>query len=159
MLAEAMTALASAGGTAVVQAAGTDAWEGFRQKVAWFFARGDRQRERTELERLDQTAAALEAIGAGEAEQVRIRQEASWQTRFETILESLEEVEREQAAAQLRAIIDEQTNASHVVSAGPGGLAVGGNIGIRADDGSIASGVIYGGASIGSPIQPDPSQG
>lgn len=119
MLVEAMTALASAGGAAVVRAAGTDAWEGFRQQVARFFARGDDQRESAELERLDQTAAALETIDEGEAERMRIRQEASWQTRFETLLESLDEAERVQAVAQLRAILDEQAKASHGVSAGP----------------------------------------
>ena len=53
MLVEAMTALASqAGGAAVVQAAGTDAWEGFRQRVAGFLRRGDHQREGVELERV-----------------------------------------------------------------------------------------------------------
>ena len=41
MLAEALTALAAAGGTAVVQAAGKDAWTGFRARVAKWFARGD----------------------------------------------------------------------------------------------------------------------
>ncbi|MGW3466207.1 hypothetical protein ACWDE9_44675, partial [Streptomyces olivaceoviridis] len=37
MLEQALTALAAAGGAAVVQAAGTDAWTGLRQAVArWF---------------------------------------------------------------------------------------------------------------------------
>ena len=159
MLAEAMMALASAGGTAVVGAAGTDAWEGFRQQVARFFARGDHQRESAELERLDQTAAALGAIDTGDAERIRIRHEASWQTRFEALLESLDEAEREAVAAQLRGILDEQAKASYAVSAQSGGLAAGGNIDIRADSGSIAGGVIHGGASIGTPSKPDPSQG
>jgi hypothetical protein len=159
MLVEAMTALASAGGAAVVQAAGTDAWEGFRQQVAHFFARGDRQRERAELERLDQTVTALEVTDASEVERIRIRQEASWQTRFEALLESLDEAEREQAAAQLRGILEEQAKASRAVSAGLGGVAVGGNMDIHAEGGSIAGGVIRGGASIGTPIQPDPPQG
>jgi hypothetical protein len=159
MLAEAMTALASAGGAAVVQAAGTDAWEGFRRQVAQFFARGDRQRERAELERLDQTATTLQGIGPGEAERTRIRQEASWQVRFEALLESLDDAERGQAAALLRGIVDRQAKASHAVSAGLGVVAVDGNITIRSDGGSIAGGVIHGGASIGIPIQPDPPQG
>ncbi|MBB5932722.1 hypothetical protein FHS34_008242 [Streptomyces echinatus] len=34
MLEEELATLAAAGGTAVVQAAGTDAWNGFRQAVA-----------------------------------------------------------------------------------------------------------------------------
>src|SRR5919112_2708965 len=100
MLAEAMTALAAAGGAAVVQAAGTDAWEAFRRRVARFFARGNDQRERGELERLDQTATALDTVDEGESERTRIRQEASWQARFESLLESLDEAERQQAATQ-----------------------------------------------------------
>jgi hypothetical protein len=58
MLTEALTALAAAGGTAVVQAAGKDAWTGFRGRVAKWFARGDTGREQVALERLDRTAAA-----------------------------------------------------------------------------------------------------
>jgi len=159
MLVEAMTALASAGGAAVVQAAGTDVWEGFRHQVARFFARGDHQREHAELERLDQTAVALQAIDAQETERMQVRQEAFWQARFEALLESLDEVQREQAAVQLRGIIDETARALQAVSAGPGSVAAGGNVDIRADGGSIASGVIHGGANVGIPIRPDPPQG
>jgi hypothetical protein len=45
MLAEAFTALAAASGSAVIQAAGTDAWEGFRRQVARLLGQGDQQRE------------------------------------------------------------------------------------------------------------------
>jgi hypothetical protein len=159
MLTEAMTALAAAGGAAVVKAAGTDAWEGLRQQVARFLAKEDHQRERLELERLDQTAVALEGIDAGEVAPARIRQEASWQTRFEALLEGLDGDERQQAATQLREILNKQPSASRSVSARSGGVAAGVNIEIRADGGSIAGGVIHGGASIGTPILPDPSQG
>jgi hypothetical protein len=48
MLVETLAALAAAGGAAVVQAAGTDAWNGFRQAVARWFARGDAQREQAD---------------------------------------------------------------------------------------------------------------
>jgi hypothetical protein len=157
VLAEAMTALASAAGAAVVNAAGTDAWESFRRQVARWFARGDHRREPAELERLDKTAADLEAIDAGGDERARIRLEALWQARVEGLLESLEQAEREQAATQLRGILDEQAKVSPSVSAGPGGLAAGGKVVIRADGGSIAGGVIHGGASIGNPRQPAPS--
>lgn len=160
MLAEAMTALASAGGSAVVQAAGTDAWETFRQRLAKFFARGDPEREHAELDRLDQAAELLKAAEAGEVEQIRIRQEASWQARLEVLLERLDETEREHAAGQLREILSEQIKRSRAASTGPGGLAAGGNVDIRANTNSIASGVIHGNASVGShPTRPDPSQG
>jgi hypothetical protein len=105
MLEEALAALAAAGGTAVVQAAGTDAWTGLRTRVARLLGRGEVQREQAELERLDQTATALEAVGPVEAERMRIRQEASWQARFEFLLESLTEDERAQVAAELEDLL------------------------------------------------------
>jgi hypothetical protein len=107
MLNEAMTALAAAGGTAVVQAAGTDAWHGLRDRVARLLGRGDEERRQVQLERLDRTAAALAAGGSGADEQTCTRQEAAWQERFEILLESLGEDEREAVYAELRAIIDE----------------------------------------------------
>ncbi|QEV56463.1 hypothetical protein CP981_37095 [Streptomyces platensis] len=63
MLTEALMALAAAGGGAVVQAADTDLWAGFSQRVARLFSRGDTQREQAELERLDRTAAVVRAVG------------------------------------------------------------------------------------------------
>ncbi|OEJ28976.1 hypothetical protein AS594_35720 [Streptomyces agglomeratus] len=158
MLVEALTALAAAGGTAVVQAAGTDVWGDFRQRVAGWFGRGDAQREHEELERLDQTVAVLTAADSEELQRVRDRQEAAWQARFEMLLEGLDQDMCEQAAARLRALLAEYTPAGGT-SAGPGGLAVGGNVDIRADRGSVATGVLHGGAHIGPPPAPDPSQG
>ncbi|WP_449338411.1 hypothetical protein [Streptomyces chartreusis] len=144
-----------AGGTAVVQAAGTTAWEGFRQAVARWFGRGDDDRARVELERLDRSAADLTAAGNGASDGLRIRQEAVWQTRFEQFLEALPEAEREQAADALRSLLAEQAPVT-AVSAGDGGLAVGGDLEIRADHGSVAGGVIHGGVSLGNPSQPGP---
>ncbi|QLJ02833.1 hypothetical protein HZZ00_19135 [Streptomyces sp. NEAU-sy36] len=157
MLDQVLTALAASGGTAVVTAAGTDAWAGVRGAVAGWFGRGDAQREQAELERLDQTALVLAAADSAEAERVRIRQEASWQTRIEAVLEGLAADEREDAAEQLRLLLAQHTPGGAV--AGPGGLAVTGNAEIRAGNGSIAAGVIHGGARIGHPRKPDPSQG
>jgi hypothetical protein len=158
MLDQVFTALAASGGTAVVTAAGTDAWAGLRQTVARWFGRGDAQREQAELERLDQTRAVLQAADPAEAERARIRLEASWQARIEAVLESLSEVERDQAADQLRGLLAQHAPQG-AATAGTGGLAVGGNMDIRAAGGSIAAGVIHGGAHIGTPPVPDPSQG
>ncbi|MGW7724996.1 hypothetical protein ACWGJ6_16780 [Streptomyces canus] len=158
MLDQVLTALAASGGTAVVAAAGTDVWGALRQAVARWFGRGDAQREQAELERLDQTAAALQSADSAEAERARIRQEASWQARIEAALESLSEGERDQAASRLRALLAQHAPQS-TATAGPGGLAVGGDVDIRADGGSIAAGVIHGGAHIDTPREPDPSQG
>ncbi|MDT9695679.1 hypothetical protein [Streptomyces sp. P17] len=107
MLAETLVALAAAGGTAVVQAAGTDAWEGLRARLARWFGRGNAESESRELERLDRSAADLLAVEGGEAAQVRARQEAGWQARIETLLESLADSERERAAEDLRALLEE----------------------------------------------------
>ncbi|WP_324606891.1 hypothetical protein [Streptomyces katrae] len=158
MLEQALAALAAAGGAAVVQAAGTDAWAGLRQALAGWFGRGDQQRERAELERLDRTAGELDAAAAGAVERLRMRQEGVWQTRVEILLENLEEAEQIHAAESLRALLARHAPRGGV-SAGRGGLAVGGNVEIRAEGGSIAAGVINAGAHVGGPAGPDPSEG
>ena len=106
MLTEALTALAAARGTAVVQAAGTDAWVGFRSRVAKWVSQGDAEREQVALERLDRTADALEAASPGEVEQVRAGQEASWQSSFETLLEGLDDNEQQRAADELHTLLE-----------------------------------------------------
>ncbi|MGW2303864.1 hypothetical protein [Streptomyces sp. NPDC001809] len=158
MLSETMIAIAAAGGTAVVQAAGTDAWMGLRGRVAQWVGRGNPQRENAELERLDRTAYELETAEPSTTERVRIRQEAAWQARIEALLEGMDDTERAKASQELRALLHQQGSPGGV-SAGPGGLAVGGDVGIHAEGGSVAAGVIHGGAHIGHPQVPDPSQG
>ncbi|MFI9061947.1 hypothetical protein ACIGQE_08770 [Streptomyces sp. NPDC053429] len=156
MLSEAMTVLAAAGGTAVVQAAGTDAWTGVRRQIARWFGRGNPQREYAQLERLDQTAAELEAARPTEVERLRIRQETAWQGRIEALLESLEDIERARVADELRTLLAQQTSHSRV-SADQSGLAVGGNVDVRADHGSAAA-VTMGNVTLGNPSQPGPHQ-
>ncbi|MFE6470150.1 hypothetical protein ACFVGP_03470 [Streptomyces rochei] len=156
MLSEAMTALAAAGGTAVVQAAGTDAWTEVRQQVARWFSRGNPQRESAELARLDQTAGELEAAQPTEAERARIRQEAVWQGRIEALLESLEDMERARVADELRTLLEQQTS-HRSVSAGQSGLAVGGDLNIRADHGSAAA-ASMGNVTLGNPSHPGSHQ-
>ncbi|MDX2854211.1 hypothetical protein PV342_38485 [Streptomyces sp. PA03-3a] len=131
MLEQALTALAAAGGSAVVQAAGTDAWAGLRQAVARWFSRDDSGREQTELERLNRTAAALQSGDPAQAERIRIREEVSWQTRIHMVLEAAGGAEQEQSAAQLRAIVEQYSppGNSGVISGntfnGPTALQVG----------------------------------
>ena len=134
MLAEALTALAAAGGTAVVQAAGQDAWAGFRSRVAKWFARGDTERERVTLERLDRTAAALEAADPGAVERVRASQEASWQTLFEVLLEGLDGERQQRAADELRDLLGGQAAAI-----GQDAVAVAGDVDIHAETGGAAA--------------------
>ncbi|THA23052.1 hypothetical protein [Streptomyces sp. A1547] len=149
---ETLVALAVAGGTAVVQAVGTDAWEGLRGAVARWFGRGDAQREQAELERLDKTATALQATDPAEAERARIGQQASWQARIEAMLENLDEADRSQAVDQLRALLNEHAPQGAVT----GGLAAAHNVSIHAEDSSIAAQVIEGGAHIRPPPRPEP---
>lgn len=155
MLSEAMAALAAVGGTAVVQAAGTDAWTGFRQRAARWFGRGNPQRESVELELLDQTAGDLESAGPAELEQVRSFQAAAWQARIRALLESLDGTEQDRAAEQLNSLL-EQCVPQGGVSAGQGGQAVGGNVRVIADHGSVAAWDIKGNVTLGNPPQPGP---
>ena len=138
MLAEALTALAAAGGTAVVQAAGTDAWTGFRSRVARWFARGDTGREQVALERLDRTAAALEAAEPGEVERVRAGQEASWQTMFELLLEGLGGEEQQRAADELHDVLA-ALGGGRAAAVGRGAVAVAGDVGIHGETGGAAA--------------------
>ncbi|WP_105972246.1 hypothetical protein [Streptomyces geranii] len=109
MLAEALAALAAAGGGAIVQAAGSDAWEGLRARVAQLLGR-EGQSQQAVLERLDRTRTELEqaAGAAGDSGDARAvaRQETVWQTRIEDFLDGLDDVEREEAAAQLEALLE-----------------------------------------------------
>ncbi|MFJ8026316.1 hypothetical protein [Streptomyces sp. NPDC096311] len=107
MLVEALLALAAAGGGAVVQAAGTDAWNGVRAGIARMLGRGEAAREQGELERLDRTQAVLEVSNEDEIEHVRKAQAAVWQNRLEMLLEELPEAQRQRTAAELRALIEQ----------------------------------------------------
>ena len=138
MLAEAFTALAAAGGTAVVQAAGQDAWAGFRSRVAMWFGRGDTQREQVALERFDRTAAALKVAKPGEIERVRASQEASWQTLFEVLLEGLDGEPQRRAADELRDLLGSFTGLQ-AAAVGQDAVAVAGDVDIHAETGSAAA--------------------
>ncbi|MEU7061466.1 hypothetical protein [Streptomyces sp. NPDC046197] len=105
----------------MAQAAGSNEWEALRSRLAWWLGRGDAERERGELERLDRSAAELAA--AAMADRAKARQEAAWQTRIETVLESLDDDDqRAQAAAQLQQLL-----AAAAPSASGAGWVVSGN--------------------------------
>ncbi|MFI5524249.1 hypothetical protein [Streptomyces platensis] len=151
-------ALTAAGGAAVVQAAGTDLWAGFRQRVARLPGRGDTRREQTELERLDRTAAVVRAVGQDAEERTLTIEEISWRTRFETFLENSRAEERDLAAAELRALLADAPRPTDT-SASAGGFAARGKVDIHAEGGAIAAGVINGEVRLGTPWQTGPSQG
>ncbi|GGX67260.1 hypothetical protein [Streptomyces fructofermentans] len=109
MLAEAMTAAAAAGGMAVVQSAGTDLWTTFRERCAALLGRGDPGRESDALDRLDRTAAVLDAAGEDGSERVRDLQVGLWQGRFEAMLEDMDRAERIRFVTELRSLSGEFT--------------------------------------------------
>jgi len=159
MLEETLLAVAAAAGTAVAEAAGTDAWTEFRGRVARWFGRGNTESERTVLEHLDQTAAALQSAGENGLERARIRQEASWETRFVDFLESLDEGERDEFAARLSHLVQEQTEyvaqSGRTSASGERAAAVDGDANIHAEGGSAAA-LTMGDVTMGLP-SPDPS--
>lgn len=142
VLVEAMTVLAAAGGGAVAQAAGTDAWNGLRRRVADLFGRGDAARQRAELERLDHTAQVLAPGASADLARERVRQEGLWQGRFEALLESLDADGRERAAGELRELLvfvadsaGDAAVATGKAVARDGGVAV---TGIKRADGGLS---------------------
>ncbi|MFE3991776.1 hypothetical protein ACFXPW_08820 [Streptomyces goshikiensis] len=134
MLVEALAALAAAGGGAVVQAAGTDAWNGLRRRVGEIFARGDAARAEAELERLDRSARVLTAGASTNMVAERLRQEGVWAGRFETLLESLDDATREWAAEELRELL-------LFVAASAGATAVATGQAVARDGGIAVTGV------------------
>ncbi|MWA12809.1 hypothetical protein [Streptomyces sp. BA2] len=157
MLDSTMTALAAAAGLAVAGAAGTDAWSGIRQAVARWFGRGDEERERAELARLDQTAVALTGPGGDAALRARIDEEASWRTRFEMLLESLDEARRREAVAQLQALVEGHGTApglGRISVAGPGATSVVGSY--ESHGATFNINEVHGGLWQGGPAGPTP---
>ncbi|GGM24000.1 hypothetical protein GCM10010129_80500 [Streptomyces fumigatiscleroticus] len=157
MLDQALIALASAAGMAVAQAAGTDAWRSFRERAACLFGRGpapDAARA-VILERLDRTAAELESADASEAERVRDQVAASWRTRFQDLLEDMDDADRTQTAARLRDVVSLIGQASGGVSACGESIAIGGSAHIQAAHDAAAA-VKMGDVSIGNPARPGP---
>jgi hypothetical protein len=148
---ETITALAAAGGTAVVQAASTDTWNTVKAALARLLSRGDTTTETAELEHLERTREAL----TGAAAAGRTRMEGAWQIYLEAFLRDITDQEaRAEAAHQLAAVI-RTVHDAHGPVAHAGGVAAGGDISIRADHG-VAGAVVHveGGVSIASPLPP-----
>lgn len=152
MSAEAVAAVAAAGGMAVVQAAGTDAWTTVRRAVARLLGRGSPEQEAAELTRLDQMQTAL--AGAGDLVGQRERWEGVWQTRLELLLESVDAEERLAAVRQLTEIAALARARGLGVQTGNGGVAAGGDVRVSADGGSVAGAVVRveGGVHVAGPL-------
>ena len=143
MLSEALTALAAAGGSAVVQAAGTDAWAGVRRRTARMFGRTE---EQDVLDALDRTADELAHGGPGE------EAAAQWAELFARRLSGLDEQARSALADQLRELASASSPAP---SAGP---VFHGDVTVRADQG-VAGAVINGSVHLENPRSPGRDQG
>lgn len=102
MLTEALAALASTGGTALVTAMVTDGWEGVRTRFARLFGRGDAKQTDAAVGRLEQSRAALAELTGPDLERAQTEQQIIWRTRLGDLLEQDPAAERE-----LRAIIAE----------------------------------------------------
>ncbi|MGW1673385.1 hypothetical protein [Streptomyces sp. NPDC002324] len=163
MSAEAVLAVAAAGGIAVVQAAGTDAWSAVRQAVARLLGRGSAEIEEAELRRLDQMQAALREDG--DPARLRERWEGVWQTRLELLLESVDADDRIAVTDQLTDVtrlVQARGVADGGVRAAGGGVAAGQDVQVRADGGSVAGAVVRveGGVQLAGPLpHTQPRQG
>ncbi|MGW3650032.1 hypothetical protein [Streptomyces sp. NPDC000878] len=155
MLPEVLVALAASGGTAVVQAAGTEAWGQLSGRVAQWLGRGHARAEEAELERLNGTAGELRT--ANGSAQVKAAQESLWRDRIAEAFEGLQSDEQERAAAELQHLLAPYT-VPHAQTHGAG-VVVNQDVTIRADNQSIAANTLFGGAHIGLPTTPDPSRG
>ncbi|MEU2065518.1 hypothetical protein [Streptomyces anulatus] len=151
MLTESLAALAAAGGTAVVSAAGTELWETFRSRVATLLGRGNDATERITLERLDRTAAEREPAAADAS---------AWASRFSDVLEEASPEEQERLAAQLQELVDQinslqpAADSGGIAIAGPGGVAVNGPNRVEARDGGYAANVQHFGSPSENPTVP-----
>ncbi|MFV8132271.1 hypothetical protein [Streptomyces syringium] len=112
MLFEELTALATEGGRAVVRAVGTAFWPMTQRRAAELVGRGDAERVRAELVRLDRTAQTLTLSPSGDASAERARQEGLWTGRFEALLDRLEGAEQSGTAAELRSLLESLTTSS-----------------------------------------------
>ncbi|MFE9425731.1 hypothetical protein ACFYNO_22500 [Kitasatospora sp. NPDC006697] len=131
--------LARAAGAAVASSAGTDAWREVREKAARLVQRG--------RERLDRTAAEVASAGPGGVEQAA----ASWQTRFQDLLEELDDAGRAQVVAQLRELV------ALSASARDHGTVIIGDVHIESSGNAIAV-LRMGDLTIRHPPPPRPAQ-
>ncbi|MDT0327007.1 hypothetical protein [Nocardiopsis lambiniae] len=143
-------AAATAGATAIATAAGTGLWQDLHTRLkGWLDNLGERKAERALL-RLEATRAEIEA--APEDTAVRENAEARWRERFEDFLDELEPAERDALARELLTLADAVLDkaAQTGVVAGDGGLAVGGDLTVKARDQGIAVANNQGGINIGA---------
>jgi hypothetical protein len=102
VLEEALAALASTGGTALVTAMVTDSWEGIKVRVARMIGRGRPAEVEAVEARLEHSRVALEGLTGQDLERGRAEQQIVWRTRLSDMLELDPSLE-----AELRTLIAE----------------------------------------------------
>jgi len=102
MLGEALSALASLAGSALVTAMVTDGWEGLRGRFARLLGRGAAGGAEAAEKRLEDSRAALTGLSGTDLERAQAKQETAWQVRLGDLLEADPAVEGE-----LRALVAE----------------------------------------------------
>ncbi|MFF1715412.1 hypothetical protein [Streptomyces sp. NPDC058268] len=110
------------------------------------------------MERLDRAATELENAPESQGAEVRTRMDTVWRTRFEDLLESMDEPERAEGAEQLRELVQmvqrvagQDSDARKTVITGAGAM-VGEHVDIHAEQGSFAAGAanISGSVTLGA---------
>ncbi|WP_371525248.1 hypothetical protein OG302_03170 [Streptomyces sp. NBC_01283] len=108
------------------------------------------------MERLDRAATELENAPESQGAEVRTRMDTVWRTRFEDLLETMDEPERAEGAEQLRELVQmvqrvagQGSDARKAVTTG---AVVGEHVDIHADQGSFAAGAatISGSVTLGA---------
>jgi hypothetical protein len=155
VLAEALAALAAAGGTALVEAVTTDAWQKAKAGFARLLGRGD-QRQMAVIEgRLESTRTELVPLTGAALAHAREARAAEWTTRLRDALE-----EDPASAELLRGLLGELAAAGVKVAAETGShsMVVGGNVSNVATSGGVAAGVVHGDVSTANPPRPGADQ-
>jgi hypothetical protein len=129
MAVEWIAAAAAAGGTALIGAAATDAWQTARDGVVKLFSRGGRRRAELVRDHLEGDAAVIEAAGPGERDGVRVRLLPEWQVRLADLLEEFPDARDELSewAEQVRARLPaaQASWVQNITAAAPGATAQG----------------------------------
>ncbi|PRX47411.1 hypothetical protein B0I32_1428 [Nonomuraea fuscirosea] len=97
-----MDALIEAACAALLGAMANDAWSMARARFARLFGQGDARQEEITLERLDQSAAAVEASPPQAHEAIRQKLLPSWRTRIGDLLQEQPEI-----ADELRTLVEQ----------------------------------------------------
>lgn len=98
--------LAAAGGSALIGAAATDAWQSAKDGVLGLFGRGGDRRREVVAARLEADVAEIEAAPVEERDEVRARVLPGWQTRLADLLEEYPEA-REELTAWVQRVRDQ----------------------------------------------------